>query len=392
MKFIITILILANSLQFACTSPKASDKVSKQSNYVISGKISGIEGGKKLYLYNKENNSYTDSCLIQNGEFSLNGQQNDPVKARLLINNKNDRTKLKSLSFYLENADYRLITTFDNFENAQLEGNSKANKDFMNHKNTVGKVNDELLSLSRLLIKLESDGEDTEKTEKLYNTTLDKYRAIRKKYVHENLNTYPALDILLDYLQINEQLKKFEYLRDVMQPEMSDDELKACYQKLFTEMKNSSKGKALYNSLYFPDLMQGDQYVELEDTYTMDGKAFKIADIETDYVLLDFTGIYCGACKKFNKQMKPEYDKIKDKLTIVAFYTDADKEVIIKSTQKENIKWVVVSDFKGRNSPNMKRYKVNGIPDFYLLDKDRKIIEHKVGASDDFITYLVDLK
>ncbi|WP_421918601.1 DUF4369 domain-containing protein [Marinifilum sp.] len=391
MKYIIIISLTFISLQFACTPPKSSDSETKQSNYTISGRITGIEGEKMIYLYNKEGNYFIDSCLVQNGKFSLKGVQNDPVTAVLKLSKKGSRLSGKSFLFYLENADYRLNTTYLDFEKIQLDGNSKVNKDFIKYRNVIDEIEKEMHSLSSAMMESEMSGEVDEKNTILYEAAMSKYRTAQKNYIQENPNTYPTLDILISYSVINEQLKKHEHLRDVMQPDMSDDELKASYQMFSDDMKNSSKGKALYNSLYFPYLMQGDQYVELEDTYTMDGKGFKISDLKTDYVLLDFTGIYCGACKKFNKQMKPEYDIVKDKLTIVAFYTDADKEGIIKSTQKDGIKWMVVSDFKGKNSPNMKRYKVSGIPDFYLLGKDRKIIEHKVGVSDEFIKYLLSL-
>ena len=392
MKHFVIIISLASAfLQFACSPKKASETESKPTSYSIIGKITGLEGHKMLYLFNKEGDFYIDSCLIQNGEFSLKGKQNDPVNAVLIVGNKNDRSSLKSFPFYLNNANYILKTTYDNFEKALLEGNSKPNMDFAHYRKVVGKFKEEIYALSSLRMESEMKGEDKEKYQELYKEASMKFRTARKKYVQENPNTYPALDVYLEYSEMNEQWKKYADLRGALIREMSNDELKACYQKLSQEMKNSSKGKTLYNSLYFPDLMEGDQYVELEDTYTMDGKAFKISDLKTDYVLLDFTGIYCGACKVFNKKMKPEYDKIKDKLTIVAFYTDADKEGIIKSTQKDGIKWMVVSDFKGKNSPNMKRYKIHGIPDFYLLDKDRKIVKHKLGGGDEFIKYLLSL-
>ncbi len=105
-------------------------------------------------------------------------------------------------------------------------------------------------------------------------------------------------------------------------------------------------------------------------------KAFKVTDVKTEYVLLDFTGVYCG---KINKAILPHYDKIKDKLTIVYFYTDINKDWITKSVAKEGLPWTIVSDFKSNESVNKKHYEINGIPDFFLLDKERNIVKHVVG-------------
>ena len=114
-------------------------------------------------------------------------------------------------------------------------------------------------------------------------------------------------------------------------------------------------------------------------------------DVNTEYILLDFTGVHCGWCKKFDAKILPDYNKIRDKIEIVSFYTDTNIEWVRDDVKKHDIPWTVVSDFKGDYSPNTRRYQIQGIPDFFLLDKDRNIIRHQVGYNEGFIQYLVAL-
>ncbi len=390
MKKIVPILIAAICLiQMACSQKKES---SSSEDFTITGKISGIENSGILRLFNNETDIELDSCIIRNGEFSFTGKVDAPFKAVIKMYKSNGAFGAL-LDFYLENADYKLFAERKNFDYATLTGNSKVNaayNEFLNSTNKYRKQMDTISALWRSGKKMSK--EENEKKSQQIREANKKYIEAEKQFVLSNPDTYTTLDILWNFTESNaraRETKNSDYAMQILP--MTDEDIKCYYKKLSPEIQNSSKGRALYQLLFSSVFQLGDKYVEFEDTFTMDGIPFKIADLKTDYVLLDFTGVYCGWCKKFNEYMLPHYENIKDKLTIVSFYTDTKKELIVKSIKKEKINWTVVSDFKGRNSANKQRYRVEGIPDFYLLDKDRKIIKHQTGFDEEFAEYLINL-
>ena len=362
----------------------------QQNGFTIKGKINGLKDGYQLILSKIEKYRSLDTSVLTKGVFQFKGKVAEPHKAIIRVYKPGEDRVENSLQFYLDNSDYQLETDYENFCYAMLTG-SKVNDAYnllVKENLEYQKLIDEKRDMRNPEAKL--DKEQREEIHKLSAEAKEKYSVAKKRFVDENTDTYPALDILIRYAEINEIAKRMKGYK-LLSSRASEDELRQYYQKLSPKLQNSVKGKALFQQLFGEVAKEGKRYIEFEETFTMDGRPFKVSDVKTDYVLLDFTGVHCCWCKKFNKAILPYYQKIKDKVEIVSFYTNTNKDWIVSDIKKGNIPWVVVTDLKGDYSINKKRYQVHGLPDFFLLDKDRKIIKHVVGYNEEFIKDLTEL-
>ncbi len=92
-------------------------------------------------------------------------------------------------------------------------------------------------------------------------------------------------------------------------------------------------------------------------------------------VLIDFWGSWCRPCRNENKNLVNLYAQYKDKgFEIFSVAVESNKQNWLNAIQADNITWTQVSDLLFWNSPVLKQYQVNEIPNTFLLDKEGKII------------------
>lgn len=111
---------------------------------------------------------------------------------------------------------------------------------------------------------------------------------------------------------------------------------------------------------------------------TEDGKDFKLSGLKGKYVLLDFTGIGCAPCWEAYPHLTEIQEKFKDSLQVVTYHVwDTVKTMYKRIALSKNIQenWISIWDTEKNVKTVMQQYKVDGIPLFYLIDPNGKIIE-----------------
>lgn len=122
-------------------------------------------------------------------------------------------------------------------------------------------------------------------------------------------------------------------------------------------------------------LPEGTQAIDFSSR-TEDGEDFKLSNLKGKYVLLDFTGTACTGCWAGYPQLTQVQEKYKDKLQVVTFHVWDTAKVVWKSIAlKRNIdvNWIRVWDAEIMKTVS-KQYKVDGIPVYYLIDPDGKVL------------------
>jgi thiol-disulfide isomerase/thioredoxin len=107
------------------------------------------------------------------------------------------------------------------------------------------------------------------------------------------------------------------------------------------------------------------------------GKEVKLADLKGKVVLMDFWATWCGPCKAVMPDVQRIHDQYKDKNVVVlgmnAWERDGDPAKYMKDN-KFTYGLVMKADSTAQ------AYKVSGIPTFYLIGPDGKILYNAVGA------------
>lgn len=114
----------------------------------------------------------------------------------------------------------------------------------------------------------------------------------------------------------------------------------------------------------------------------IDGKYYDIKKIPSEYLVLYFYSDECGHCKKETPKLVSAYDSLRTQydIKVLAVDTEIEKEnweKFIKEYKMEN--FINGADIELQNYFR-ETYNIESTPQFYLLDKDRKIVGKRLNA------------
>jgi len=128
-------------------------------------------------------------------------------------------------------------------------------------------------------------------------------------------------------------------------------------------------------------LKAGNKAPSIKST-DLSGKEIALDSIKSDYTLVLFWASWCEYCEKAIPEVENLYQIYSSKgLKILAVSLDTVRQNWSVATKIYNIPWINTCDLKGLESPAIKDYNVWRTPTFYLLDKDKKIIERPLNTA-----------
>lgn len=116
----------------------------------------------------------------------------------------------------------------------------------------------------------------------------------------------------------------------------------------------------------------------------LDGNPISLQQYRGKVVLLDFWGVWCGPCIAEMPNLKRVYATYKDQgFDIIGVSLD-DEESELRDYLKENdIQWrQICSGERWEDDPLAQQYKITGVPEPWLIDRDGKLISHKARGED----------
>ena len=134
----------------------------------------------------------------------------------------------------------------------------------------------------------------------------------------------------------------------------------------------------IHNYVYPPRLLQvGDEAVDAE-LFDMQGQKHHLFEAFSNgkYVLLDFWGIGCGPCMMSEPEMREVYEKMKDKLEIVAI----NQNKLAEWQKHEFSKRIVGKNWNNAMKDISSKYcDMGAIPYYVMISPDKRIIWKAVG-------------
>ena len=273
MKKITIILIFSLILNSCNFSQDKESNSNKNSSLKLTGTIENLKDSLTVVLYKMDSRNFygknIDSTLSLNGSFELKIDNKEPSEYLIVIIDYKNKVAKRNY-FWLDKGDVSIIGTYDNFENAKINGSK------------LTELSKKYLAISEKYSNQMKNGEIELK---------GSHKGIKKdqlNFLFENPNNIVSLT-------------NFLYFKD----ELNKDSLQLFYSKLDNQLQNSKNGIALKNSFEIDKIKIGQKFIDIE-AKNLEGNIVKLSDFKGKVIVLDFWAIWCHYCHEQNQEEFPK--------------------------------------------------------------------------------------
>ena len=110
----------------------------------------------------------------------------------------------------------------------------------------------------------------------------------------------------------------------------------------------------------------------------LDGNPISLQEYRGKVVLLDFWAVWCGPCLAEMPNLKRVYATYKDQgFDIIGISLDTNETKLRDYIKENNIQWRQIFSGKVWDDPLAQQFKITGIPEPWLINRNGKLITHK---------------
>lgn len=326
--------------------------LAQTTGFTVKGSVSGLkEGGEVKLTSTQEGARLLAKAPIKNGSFTVSGSVPEPGLYWLTIGSEQPQ------HIYLENNVINITGTKANIKNLSIQGSASHN-DFDVFRKQFNPLIGELNAAAAQLQKARNESDKAIFMHRYDSLTQLVDKAVGN-FVAEKPASYVTPFVLFVTAQMNDNvvgLEKRFYLLD-------------------TTIQHSGIGKSLAEYIAYNKV--GSIGTEALDFTQNDpsGNPVSLSSFKGQYVLVDFWASWCKPCREENPNVVKAFHKFKSKnFTVLGVSLDQQKEAWQKAIKQDNLAWTHVSDLQFWNNAVAQQYRIQSIPQNFLIDPSGKII------------------
>ncbi|MDU1904367.1 MAG: TlpA disulfide reductase family protein [Dysgonomonas sp.] len=335
---------------------------SEKKDFIIEGKIGDLSAPATIFLlYNDPvtNHTVRDSTLLNAGRFTFTGRIEYPVYVQIIYAFNGDiryATGGDIRRFYLEAGKI----TIDGYQlfNAEIKGS--VTQDLLErYFDIVRPVQKKMREVRNNMddIYIPYSPEYRLSLDSLYKSLNEEYNQLSMDFIEAHPNSMLAIDMLDSEVKAHPDNDKVEIL----------------YEQLSQEMKGSVPGIRLKRNIQNRKRIGTGHVAPNFRANTLDGNSVSLSDYKGKWLLLVFWSPTCDICHREAQELIQVYKKYKEKgFEILAFAIEGseNKHKWEKVVSDLTLLYTTVSDLKEWSSPIVQQYKINAVPENYLINPD----------------------
>jgi peroxiredoxin len=322
-----------------------------QKGFVITGTVSGVADGDVKITSSQEQAQLVAKGTIKKGALNVKGNVTEPGLYFITIG------KEQPQHIFLENTAIKINGSKKNIKNLKIEG-STSQQDFDQFRTTFNPLIGELSGKAALLNRTNDEAEranlmqDYDSISRSIQTEIDKFIAAKP-------SSYVSPFLLFVTAQMVEDPVRMEQR----------------YKSLNEAIRNSNVGKSLANFIESSKVgAVGTDALDFTQT-DVEGKEVSLSSFKGKYVLIDFWASWCRPCREENPNVVEAYRKFSPKnFTVLGVSLDRERDAWLNAIKKDGLVWTQVSDLQFWNNAAATLYRVQGIPQNFLIDPNGKIV------------------
>ncbi len=314
---------------------KASSPAAGSGGYLITGQIEGLSLKSKVFLVNEQTGARVNEANCLQGKFKLKGKLSSPDFLYLQFEGISEKVPL-----FLENSSVIISGKMDAITKLTIKG-SPSQQHFELFSNQLAPHSIDLLK------------DITDSTAK------SNIASICESFVRDHPGSNVAALAILCFNQVSGISTKSKQLYYLLKPDVQKIALAKLVEEHLQKLYNNDIGTVL------PDFEQADS----------NGNMITLRSFRGKYLLIDFWASWCGPCRAENPTVVEAYNQYKDKnFTVLGVSLDKERQAWLNAIEADELTWSQVSDLKGWDNSLAQQFRITGIPQNILIDKEGKII------------------
>jgi len=335
----------------------------QDSGYEISGNVNNPTEGQKIFVANLDDLTnqpkIIDTIEITEGRFSLDlPEVEKPTISFLQLEGVRG-----SVMYIAENEPISFEVYPDSIFSSKVTGGAE-NEVLMDYADSMIASQQEMGAIRNTMMEAFST-QDTLQINKA-QTEQERIIEIMKTQKRELVEDHPNSLVSVIVMQEMVGTKMFP-----------TSDLKALYESLSPELKSTSLGKKIGESLSNLSSVEIGNKAPEFTAPNPEGEQIALKDVLGKVTLIDFWASWCKPCRVENPNIVAVYEKYHDKgfnALGVSLDREGQKDKWVQAIADDNLSWPQVSNLQFWQDPVAQQYGIQAIPAAFLLDENGVIV------------------